>query len=296
MKNLILLFFLIKSGFILGQQVNQLIKNDDGHSMLLGKTNEKAFENKAFSWYQENYKNYITNDEVIKAFKDSLKNYSIKVFYGTWCGDSRRELPAFYKVINKANFDKNKLQVIAVDNKAEAYKASPNGEEKGLNIHRVPTFIFYLNNKEVNRIVESPKQDFERDILKITNKEKYSPNYVVVEYLNKLFNTKSIDEIKKEEHALLPFLSEYAKGSRELNTFGYKLLYSNNIEKALFVFELNTKIYPYKSTVFDSLGEAYYTVKNYDKALVNYYKVLTITPEHKNASEMIKKIQNEVNN
>jgi len=296
MKIKITLFFLFISGFMIGQQVNQTHKNNDGKLMLLGKTDEKAFNNKEFSWYQENYKNYITNDGVIDNFKDSLKNYSIKVFFGTWCGDSKRELPAFYKVINKAEFDKNKLEVIAVDRKTVAYKQSPTGEEKGLNIHRVPTFIFYKNSKEVNRIVEYPVQDFERDIQKIVNQENYKPNYIVVEYLNKLLNTKSIEELKKEENKLIPFLAEYTKGSRELNTFGYKLLRSNNTEKALFVFELNTKIYPYKSNVFDSLGELYYTVKNYDKALINYYKVLTVKPRDTNAMKMINRIQNELNN
>lgn len=296
MKKTAILFFIFISGFMLGQQVNQTQKNNDGKLMLLGKTDEKAFNDKEFSWYQKNYKNYITNDGVINNFKDSLKNYSIKVFFGTWCGDSKRELPAFYKVINKAKFNKNKLEVIAVDRKIAAYKQSPTGEEKGLNIHRVPTFIFYKNNKEVNRIVEYPVQDFERDIQKIVHQENYKPNYIVVEYLNKLLNTKSIEELKKEENQLIPFLAEYTKGSRELNTFGYKLLRSNNTEKALFIFELNTKIYPYKSNVFDSLGELYYTIKDYDKALTNYYKVLTVKPRDTNAMEMINKIQNELNN
>ena len=70
--------------------------------------------------------------------------------------------------IEAANFPQDQLEVIAVDNDRDSYKQSPTAEEKGLNIHRVPTFIFYKDGNEVNRIVESPVETFERDILAIS--------------------------------------------------------------------------------------------------------------------------------
>ncbi|PKH49986.1 hypothetical protein CXF68_04390 [Tenacibaculum sp. Bg11-29] len=288
-----ILLFLI-SNLVVGQDINKTTKSSKGKLMLLGKTDKKAFDIQGFTWFHKNYEAYITNDKIVNKLKTSLKNYSIKAFYGSWCGDSKRELPKFYKVIDQANFDKDQLEMIAVDRKPEAYKASPNGEEKGLNIHRVPTFIFYKNNKEVGRIVEYPKQDFERDLLTITNGKKYTPQYVVAEHLNKLMIDKTLDELKKNEKELIASLVEFTKGSRELNTFGYKLLRSKNISKAFFVFELNTKMYPYKYNVFDSLGEAYYTIKNYNQSLINYDKVLQLKPNDKNALEMIGKIKKEM--
>lgn len=278
----------------MGQQINKTSKDSKGKLILLGKTDKKAFENQEFSWFQKNYDEYLINDKVISKVKDSLKNYKIKVFYGSWCGDSKRELPKFYKVIDQVGFDKSKLEVIAVDKKPEAYKVSPTGEEKGLNVHRVPTFILYKKDKEVGRIVEYPKQDFERDILAIVCGKKYIPQYRVVEYLNKLMLDTPLDELKNESNKLVASFAEFTKGSRELNTYGYKLLRSNNINKALFVFDLNTKMYPYKANVFDSLGEALYTVKEYEKALKNYDKVLKLKPNDKNALEMIEKIKKEM--
>ncbi|MGB1043226.1 MAG: thioredoxin domain-containing protein [Tenacibaculum sp.] len=279
---------------VVGQQVNFTTTDAKGNPILLGKTNKDAFKNESFSWFNINYNNYLTNDKVINHLKDSLNNSTIKVFYGSWCGDSKRELPKFYKVIDEVDFDKNKLEVIAVDKKPEAYKTSPNGEEKGLNIHRVPTFIFYKNNKEIGRIVESPKQDFERDIFAITSQKKYTPQYMVVEYLHKLLNESSIIDLQKEQFKLTTYLAEYTKGSRELNTYGYKLLRSKQIEKALFIFELNTKMYPYKANVFDSLAEAFYTIKNYEMALKNYDKALSLKPNDKDILAMIDKIKTEM--
>ncbi|WP_299119538.1 tetratricopeptide repeat protein [uncultured Tenacibaculum sp.] len=294
MKKILLGSLLLISCIISAQQINKTTLDSKGRVMLLGKTNKKAFETKDFSWFQKNYEDYITNKDVIKEFKEQLKDYTIKAFYGSWCGDSKRGVPKFYKVLDEAGYDLKNLDAIAVDRKPEAYKASPNGEEKGLNIHRVPTFIFYKNNREVGRIVESPKQDYERDILAITQGKRYVPQYIVAENLNSLMNFKSLEDLKKEEEKLIISFAEFTKGSRELNTFGYKLLRSKQIEKALFVFQLNTKMYPYKYNVFDSLGEAYYTNKNYEKSLQSYQKVLKLKPNDENAIEMIEKIKKEM--
>lgn len=294
MKKILLGVFLLISCIISAQQINKTTLDSKGRVMLLGKTNKKAFETKDFSWFQKNYEGYITNKDVINEFKEKLKDYTIKVFYGSWCGDSKRGIPKFYKVLDEAGYDLKNLEAIAVDRKPEAYKASPNGEEKGLNIHRVPTFIFYKNNREVGRIVESPKQDYERDMLAITQGKRYAPQYIVAENLHSLMNFKSLEDLKKEEEKLIVSFAEFTKGSRELNTFGYKLLRSKQIEKALFVFQLNTKMYPYKYNVFDSLGEAYYTNKNYEKSLQSYQKVLKLKPNDENAIEMIEKIKKEM--
>ena len=277
------------------QTINKEVIDDRGKAKLLGVINKEDLTKASYNeWFLKNHDDYLVNEKVVKKFKDSLKDYDIKVFLGTWCGDSKREVPRFYKILEEVNFPENQLQVIAVDKTPEAYKQSPTREEKGLNIHRVPTFIFYKDGKEVNRIVEHPKETLERDMLNIVTKNKYTPNYRVVSYLNKLIQDKGIDSLQVTEKELVSTLAEFTKGSRELNTFGYKLLRSDQIEKALYVFDLNTKIYPYKYNVYDSLGEAYLVAENYSEALKNYYKVLTMNPENKNAKEMIRTINSKI--
>ena len=61
------------------------------------------------------------------------------------------------------------------------------------------------------------------------------------------------------------------------------------------MFDLNTKIFPYKDNVYDSLGEAYFEMENYTNALKNYYKVLSLKPDDENAIEMIEKIKSKIN-
>lgn len=92
---------------------------------------------------------------------------------GTWCGDSRRETPHFYKLLDAVNFDYKNLQMITVDRS----KKSSNNEQAGLEIIRVPTFIFYKNGKEINRFVEYPVKSLEEDLLEILKETGYKHSY-----------------------------------------------------------------------------------------------------------------------
>ena len=285
-------FFCVSFGFC--QTLNKEVIDAKGKAKLLGVIDKEGLKKENYaSWFNKNYEAYLTNDKIIDKLRDSLRGYEIKVFLGTWCGDSKREVPRFYNVLEAADFPKSQLQVIALDKTEEAYKKSPTGEEEGLNIHRVPTFVFYKDGKEVNRIVESPKETLERDMLKIVSDNKYTPNYMAANYLHYLFQSKTMEELNKMEMELVPKLSEFVKGSRELNTLGYVYLRSNQMDKALYVFNMNTKIFPYKYNVYDSLGEAYLVDEDYDKASKHYNKVLELKPEDENAQAMLEKIEKE---
>ena len=291
-RTVILLVAILSFSFTFSQTLNHQVLDEKGKEMLLGTINKEGLKKSPFNeWFNKNHDSYDINEKIAEKLKDSLKDYTIKVFLGTWCGDSKKEVPQFYSVLEAANFPENQLEVIALDRKKEAYKQGPNGEEKGMRIHRVPTFIFYKDGNEVNRIVEHPKETLERDMLNIVNGKRYSPNYVAANYVQYLLADKTIDSLKLEEGKLVSMLSEYVKGSRELNTLGYVYLRANEIDKSMYVFDLNTKIFPYKYNVFDSLAEVYFEKENYTEALKTYYKVLSLNPEDKNAPEMIEKIK-----
>ena len=50
---------------------------------------------------------------------------------GTWCGDSKREVPRFYKILDEMGVKEQDIQLYNLDNRGDAYKQSPGGEEKG---------------------------------------------------------------------------------------------------------------------------------------------------------------------
>jgi tetratricopeptide (TPR) repeat protein len=270
-------------------QLNIVVPDAKGNKMLLGRVNKKGFNDIDFPWFKKNYDEYLTNDKIIDRLKDKLSDYQIKVFFGSWCGDSKRNLPIFYKVLDEAKFPRQNLEVIAVDIKKEAYKQSPNGEEQGLNIHRVPTFIIYKNGKEVNRIVEYPKETFERDLLKIVNDEKYTSKYSAVTLLNNLLKN-PMDSVQKMEKQLLAYLPEVTVGAKELNTYGNVLLRKKQYDKAEYVFKLNVKLYPNHYVAYSSLGSFYHEQKRYTEALEVLYKSLSLNPKYQKVKDLINEI------
>ena len=177
-QSILILFLLFNARALTAQELNYQLTDKNGNEKLLGVINEEGLMKSPFNtWYTIGFTAYEVDKAMIQSIKDELNSYSIKVFMGTWCGDSRREIPKFYKVLKAAGFPEEKLITVAVDYIKPNYKKSPGGEEKGMNIIRVPTFIFYKNGKEVNRIIESPITSFEADIAAIVNGNNYVPNY-----------------------------------------------------------------------------------------------------------------------
>jgi hypothetical protein len=116
------------------------------------------------TWYLTGYDEYQYNSDALKKLAAiNLSDISIKVVFGTWCSDSRREVPRFMRILYVWNFPVSKVLLIGVDDK----KQSPVDEYASLGIQRVPTFIIYKNKIEAGRIIENPKTSLEQDLLNI---------------------------------------------------------------------------------------------------------------------------------
>lgn len=155
------------------EKINDTVPYEDT-VMLLGKANRKGFQMDAFkSWFNTGYENYKVDSETLEKLKPLLKDATITVFMGTWCEDSQRETPHFYKILDEANFNESKLTLITVSDE----KTTPQGFEEGKNITNVPTLIFYKNEKELGRIVEYPIESLEKDMLAILSGKEYKHAY-----------------------------------------------------------------------------------------------------------------------
>lgn len=107
---------------------------------------------------------YVPSPEIIKQLRDNMVPVSVDIFLATWCGDSRRQLPAFFKIIDAAGIaDKMDINLWAVDRN----KKANNGLAQTANIEFVPTFVFYESNSEIGRIIETPESLLEEDMLNI---------------------------------------------------------------------------------------------------------------------------------
>ena len=99
----------------------------------------------------------------IEMIRQVHQGTEVLVFLGTWCPDSRRDVPRFLHIADAAGIEPDRYTLYGLDRAM----ASQEGMEKGYQIERVPTFIFLRAGKEIGRIVESPRTTLEGDILNI---------------------------------------------------------------------------------------------------------------------------------
>lgn len=132
---------------------------------LLGYINPAQFRNPPHSeWYLKGYEDYQPDRKVVEGLKTlESSDLMIKIVLGTWCPDSRREVPRFMKILHQWGFPSENLIFIGTD----LFKVAPIGEYEELGIEWVPTFIIYRNKVETGRIIENPVTSLEQDILNI---------------------------------------------------------------------------------------------------------------------------------
>lgn len=264
-----------------------------GNTMLLGKSTRVRLEQEPFgSWFNKNYSEYKLDSNTSDLLKPNVQNKRFVIFMGTWCGDSRLEVPRIYKILDYCGVPETAIQLVNVNVYDSVYKQSPTHEEKGLNIHRVPDLLVYENDKEIGRIIERPFKSWEKDLLTIIRKEKYETNYKTVAYLDALFQTMTVKKIEKDLLKIADSLKPRITKNEGLQSFGNVLLATNQTAKALLVHRLNTMLYPANSNGFVALGDAYLKSGERLKAKESYEQALLIEPGHDKARLMLAQFMN----
>ena len=110
---------------------------------------------------------------MVNAANDLVGGVEVETFIGTWCKDSQREVPRFYKIFDQLSLDPGAMRLIMLDRD----KKSGRNIEDGKDVDHVPTFIFLKNGTEIGRIVESPIESLEEDIFNILIGSPSTPNY-----------------------------------------------------------------------------------------------------------------------
>ncbi len=247
--------------------------------VLLGVQPRQAFEQPPFKWwFDSTYRNYSAESAVTSRLSSTWTNERVDVFMGTWCGDSRREVPRLLKVLDEAGIAPQNIRIICTKSGNPGHKTSPGREEQGLYIFRVPTVIVYRQNKELGRIVESPVQSLEKDLLTIVNGQPYTSQYALGNELRKLLEAKAPDEIIASLPQLAEKLKPLAQHEGELNTFASVLLSAGDATHAIVALRLNTLLFPDKPDAWSWLAEAYRRNHDRGKAMAAYARTLELSP------------------
>jgi hypothetical protein len=168
MKNVILIicFFF---GFLNSNSAQEKYKREfDEKSktdILVGECNLEDLMGCEFAnSYNEEYPAYNPNGDLLIALKEKIKGIKCVIILGTWCGDSKEQVPRFLKIIDIIGIPFEELKIISVDRNKEAPEMNVKEQYK---IEKVPTFIFYRGDTEIGRIIETPNESLEKDLLGI---------------------------------------------------------------------------------------------------------------------------------
>lgn len=114
--------------------------------------------------WQQIYDAYVPDAELIQKLKLALPGLKAAVYFGTWCDDSKNNVPLFLKIMDSLNGPEFKVDFFEVEKKSAAGQVYYVEE---LLVQKVPTFIIYRGDYEIGRIIENPKDSILQDMLRI---------------------------------------------------------------------------------------------------------------------------------
>ena len=294
MKRLLPLLFLLIAAQSVKSQDIQFYTNAKGDKHITGSFPIDYLKKDSLysTWFLKSYDEF-SMPTVDTSWKKRLKNIQVDIYMGTWCGDSKNWVPKFLNVWDALGLKRSQLNFMALYDIEDKYKQGPNGEEKGKNIHRVPTFIFKKQDKEIGRIVEFPRSDLVTDIAQIALGFPSKPNYSGANYLMTLLSKNSVEDLYRDINTHFQKVYQLISKEKELNTLGYVYLRSRRIKEALATFEFNTYYFPTSPYVFSNYAKALEITGDKEKAMKMYKKALELNPKDKNAIEKLKELEKE---
>ncbi|MGZ2369046.1 hypothetical protein ACXR6G_04625 [Ancylomarina sp. YFZ004] len=167
MKSQIIILVLSLFSFTgMAQRVNQ-VKVDDRieRSILLGRVTLVGLNDTLCSdWFKPEFKAYnLDADILLELKKKDLTGLKMILVLGTWCHDSHIQVPRMIKLLEGMKFPMSSLEIFAMDTN----KKAPGIDIKAIDVKLVPTLIVYKGEKELGRIIETPKLSIEADLLEI---------------------------------------------------------------------------------------------------------------------------------
>jgi len=297
----ILVLLLVSNALIAFAQTQQTSsktveqKVQDTH--LLGKIPLSSLKQTPFAeWFEKGYNDYSPAKSVLEslaapAVQKEVSGMKVQIFLGTWCGDSKREVPRLMKVLHQAGVPDSRIELICVGNTDSLYKQSPTHEERGRDIFRVPTAIFVQNGKEQARIVEFPAETLERDVLTIASHANHTPNYRSFPLLQSWLQSGLLADTNVSIAGLAAKVRYSVSSESELNSAGYVLLARQQTQEAIAIFRMNVYLYPQSSNCFDSLAEGYEKIGNSALAAKYYERALELDSKNAHALGRLIKIK-----
>ena len=225
---------------------------------LLGRcTVEQLGQEPFVEWFRSGYDEYEPNPAVLRALRSvDRQGAVVTVFFGTWCGDSRREVPRMLKVFDEMGLPRDAVDLVAVDSGDDMHKRSPGGEERGLEIYRVPSLVVRRGATEVARLVEFPVLSLERDLLAMLSGAPYEPNYRSYPVIRRWLAEGLLHDGNVSARGLANEVRPLVATEGELAAAATILLERGDTREAIKLAEVNCALHRESASCFARLAEA----------------------------------------
>jgi hypothetical protein len=114
--------------------------------------------------WQQVYDATVPEAAAVASLRSKVPGLRADVYFGSWCDDSKNNVPLFLKIIDSINEPEFKVSFHTVEKKPAT------GQKyfvEDVLVEKVPTFIFYRNDVEIGRIIENPKESMLQDMMQI---------------------------------------------------------------------------------------------------------------------------------
>jgi thiol-disulfide isomerase/thioredoxin len=256
---------------------------------LLGRSTVAQLEEPPFAeWFHKGYEEYRPNAAVLQSLRDAERgDVTMTLFYGTWCGDSRREVPRVVRLLDEMGFPRERVELIAVDTVEGKQKRSPGGEEAGLEIYRVPTLIVRRGAREVARIVEFPVLSLERDLLAILSGDPPEPSYRSYPVVRRWRESGLLGDANVSAWGLAGEVRGLVSGEGELGAAAEVLLDRGEIAEAVKLFEVNCALFRESSRCQARLAEGRLRAGDVEAARESAERALRLNTSPERVSDLV---------
>lgn len=158
-------------------RVGLRVYESDRGRQLLGEAIREDFTKHLPGW-DKAYDLYEPSSLEIDQLAAVKETVEIICVLGSWCHDSEENVPRFWKILDQADNPNLKLIMFAVgrtvDSRARDILIEIGFDEdlrQQYNVDLVPTFIFYVDDQEIGRIIETPETTLEHDAAQIVSQK-----------------------------------------------------------------------------------------------------------------------------
>jgi hypothetical protein len=261
-------------------------------SILIGSVTRADLKTPPFSeWFDGQYSRYQPDPTSLEKLRPLLAGVSVEAYFGTWCGDSRRQVPRLARLLDLAGLEEQRLGLVALSDRAMEFKQSPGHPEAKRYIHRTPTIVIVRDGREIGRIVETPALSLEADLLAILEGRGPAPKYGAEAWVHHLFTDLPPEDAMK---ALLSGGPEVVKRSDPDSLSHYAefdLLKNGRAREAKAVLDLHLELNPRSVTGHVLMSEALLALGRKAEARAALERALAIEPGNDRAQRAAAKLR-----